>query len=260
MSLGLEVAFAGSHVFFPDGHLSRAGGTFDGTLAAAAIRDADPAAAPPEIRTLSGETLFVPAAQREELEQFCRACQIPVRKRPDIWGDLLEPFLDTLFTPEQEAVTLSRLRQAGLTDTAIGQIDYWRPMLIETPEPALAELLAAWEDFTVALRMRDGLSARAYERLRDALRACARSWEGRDSVPRLGANILVDIFPATEASADLYQGRSERESWRFHFICRTSSNNVSASADWAELGKNSGPPGVLSRHGGSTDGHPASGR
>jgi hypothetical protein len=122
MSLGLEVAFADSHVFFPDGHLSRAGGTFDGALAASAIRDADPAEAPPEIRTLSGETLFVPAAQREELERFCRACQIPVRKRPDIWGDLLEPFLDTQFTPEQEAVTLSRLRQAGLTDTAIGQI------------------------------------------------------------------------------------------------------------------------------------------
>jgi hypothetical protein len=54
--------------------------------------------------------------------------------------------------------------------------------------------------------MRDGLSERAYGRLRDALQACARSWEGRDFVPRLGANILVDIFPATEASAYLYSG------------------------------------------------------
>ena len=41
---------------------------------------------------------------------------------------------------------------------------------------------------------------------RHALQACASSWEGRDSVPRLGAYILVDIFPATEASADLYTG------------------------------------------------------
>jgi hypothetical protein len=122
VSLGLEVAFAGSHVFFPDSHRSRIGGTFDGRLAASAIRDADPAATPPEIRTLSGETLFVSATQREELERFCRASQIPVRKRPDIWGDLLEPFLDTQFTPEHEAETLSRLRQAGLTDTEIGQI------------------------------------------------------------------------------------------------------------------------------------------
>ena len=78
--------------------------------------------------------------------------------------------------------------------------------MTETPEPTLAELLAAWEDFIVALRMRDGLSARAYDRLRDSLQACASSWERRDSVPRLGANILVDIFPATETSADLYTG------------------------------------------------------
>ena len=81
--------------------------------------------------------------------------------------------------------------------------------MTETPDPALAELLAAWGDFIVALRMRDGLSARAYERLRNALQACARSWEGRDSVPRLGANILVDIFLATEASADLYTGEEQ---------------------------------------------------
>jgi hypothetical protein len=33
-------------------------------------------------------------------------------------------------------------------------------MLTETPEPTLAELRDAWEDFIVALRMRDGLSAR----------------------------------------------------------------------------------------------------
>jgi hypothetical protein len=122
MSLGLEVTFAADHVFFPAGHLSRAGGTFDGTLAASAIRDADPAAAPPEIRTLSGETLFVSAVQREDLERFCRASQIPMRKRPDIWGDLLEPFVGTQPAPGYEAVTLGRLRQAGLTDTEIGRI------------------------------------------------------------------------------------------------------------------------------------------
>jgi hypothetical protein len=79
----------------------------------------------------------------------------------------------------------------------------------ETPEPVLAELLDAWGDFIVGLRMRDGFSARGYERLRAALQACASSWEGRDSIPRLGANILVDIFPATEASADLYTGEEQ---------------------------------------------------
>jgi hypothetical protein len=84
-------------------------------------------------------------------------------------------------------------------------------MLIETPEPALAELRAAWEDFIVGLRVRDGFSAEAYERLRGALQACASSWEGRDCVPRLGANILVDIFVATEGTADLYDGEEKEK-------------------------------------------------
>jgi len=122
MSLGLEVAFADGHVRFPVGHLSRIGGTVDGTLPASAIREADPDAAPPEIRTRSGETLFVAAAQREELARFCQASQIPIRKRPDIWGDLLEPFVDTHPAPGHEAVTRARLHQAGLTDTEIDQI------------------------------------------------------------------------------------------------------------------------------------------
>ena len=122
MSPGLEVTFADDRVFFPAGHLSRIGGTFDGTVAASAICDADPAAAPPEIRTLSGETLFISAGQREELERFCRASQVPIRKRPDIWGGLLEPFVDTELTPEHKAATLTHLRRAGLTDTEISQI------------------------------------------------------------------------------------------------------------------------------------------
>jgi len=121
MPLKLDVTFAGDYVFFPAGHLSRIGGTFDGTLAAVGIRDADPAAAPPQIRTLSGKTLFVSAMQRADLERFCQASQIPLRKRPDIWGDLLEPFVDTELTPEHEAATRSRLSQAGLTDSEISQ-------------------------------------------------------------------------------------------------------------------------------------------
>ena len=57
MALGLEVTFADDHIFFPANHLSLIGGSFGGTLAASAIQDADPATAPPEIRTVSGETL-----------------------------------------------------------------------------------------------------------------------------------------------------------------------------------------------------------
>jgi hypothetical protein len=122
MALGLEVTFADDHIFFPANHLSLIGGSFGGTLAASAIQDADPATAPPEIRTVSGETLFVSAVQRADLERFCLASQVPIRKRPDVWGDLLEPFVDTRSTPQHEAATLNRLRQVGLTGPEIDQI------------------------------------------------------------------------------------------------------------------------------------------
>lgn len=122
MALRLEVTFADDHVAFPENHLSRIGGSVDGTVGAASIRDADPAASPPEIRTESGETLFVSATQRQDLDQFCQASQVPIRKRPDVWGDLLEPFLDTQLTARQQAATLSRLHEAGLTDAEIDEI------------------------------------------------------------------------------------------------------------------------------------------
>jgi len=122
MSLRLAVVFDHGCVYFPPGHLSRIGGTVDGAVTTDVIADADLTATPPEIRTVSGVTLFVSAEQREELEWFCRASRIPTRTRPDVWGDLLEPFLDTQFTPEHEAATLSRLRRAGMTETEVGQI------------------------------------------------------------------------------------------------------------------------------------------
>lgn len=122
MAHGLEVTFAGDHLLFPENHLSRIGGSFNGTLAAAAIQDADPAATPPEIRTRSGETLFVSATQRQDLERFCQASLVRIRERPDVWGDLLEPFTDTQLTPQHESATLGRLHQAGLTAAEIAQI------------------------------------------------------------------------------------------------------------------------------------------
>ncbi len=46
----------------------------------------------------------------------------------------------------------------------------------------------------------------AYERLRRALRGCVEAWAGFDAIPRVGVNVLVDVFPATEANAGLYEG------------------------------------------------------
>jgi hypothetical protein len=59
-------------------------------------------------------------------------------------------------------------------------------------------------DFLVALRSNDGFLRPLYDRLADALRECAAAWRGQDRIPRLGANVLVDIVPATQAAADAY--------------------------------------------------------
>jgi hypothetical protein len=75
--------------------------------------------APPEIRTTSGETLFIAAIQRPDLEQFCHRNGITKKHRPDIWADLLEPFLDTWFDPEDELATDNRLREAGLSQEEV---------------------------------------------------------------------------------------------------------------------------------------------
>lgn len=116
----------GGVTFGPEGvHFDRypyapAGVPPSGDVALAAIRDADPTSAPPEIRLRSGETVFVAAARRADLAAFCEQHRIPLLRRPDVWGALLEPFLDTQFTEADEQRTGARLLGAGFTadDTA----------------------------------------------------------------------------------------------------------------------------------------------
>ncbi|SEL53068.1 hypothetical protein SAMN05414137_109286 [Streptacidiphilus jiangxiensis] len=62
------------------------------------------------------------AVQRAELERFCLANRIRLQSRPNVWGDLLEPFLDTEFTPERRTVTQARLSQVGLDEDAVAGI------------------------------------------------------------------------------------------------------------------------------------------
>jgi hypothetical protein len=120
--VNLEVVLAGDHVRLKESALAFPGTAPGGAIPAAAVRDADPTAAPPELRTLSGDTLFVPAVQREELEHFCAANGIPRRTRPDVWGDLLECFLDTEFTPATRAATQERLSLSGLDEDEVAGI------------------------------------------------------------------------------------------------------------------------------------------
>jgi hypothetical protein len=70
--------------------------------------------------------------------------------------------------------------------------------------PEVEALITAAERFTVPLRMGQGIDDIAYESLRDALRMCAIAWRTEDLVPKVAANVLVDLYPAVEASSYIY--------------------------------------------------------
>ncbi|MFH9175483.1 hypothetical protein [Streptomyces albogriseolus] len=77
-----------------------------------------------------------------------------------------------------------------------------------TTNDPVSRLVQAWSAFDESLRSGSGFDEPAYDALTAALRGCATAWARLDAVPRLGANVLVDIFPATEANAALYAGEA----------------------------------------------------
>ena len=89
-----------------------------GVLAADRVRDGDDGAPLPELRLLSGETVFVPAARRGELKSFCRRNGIALRRRPDLWAALLEPFLvptlERALADEPDAAARALLARHGV--------------------------------------------------------------------------------------------------------------------------------------------------
>lgn len=70
----------------------------------------------------------------------------------------------------------------------------------------LCSLAEAWKAFDTSLRTNRGMDESALVALRAALVACASAWAELDAIPRRGANILVDIFPATESNSHAYAG------------------------------------------------------
>ncbi|MBG0853376.1 hypothetical protein I2W78_16350 [Streptomyces spinoverrucosus] len=62
--------------------------------------------------------------------------------------------------------------------------------------------------FDVSLWMRAGFDQAAYDALTEAPRECENGWAELDVISRLGTNVLVDVFAATEASAGLYKAET----------------------------------------------------
>ena len=94
----------------------------DGRLAYSEIRDVDPDAAPPEIRTRNGETLFISAEQTAEFRDAIADTGLVVARRIDTWELLLEPFLDTEFTIEQQEQTLATLERIEIPRDEVARI------------------------------------------------------------------------------------------------------------------------------------------
>ncbi|MFG1771816.1 hypothetical protein ACGFIX_19760 [Nocardia salmonicida] len=118
----MRVVIGDTEIQFVDYPFAGASVYPDGVLAVSEIADADPRAFPPELRTVSGETLFVLASDAPALAEFCRRTEIVVRRRGDIWADLLEPFLDTSFDDEDQRATEARLHRAGIALPEVADI------------------------------------------------------------------------------------------------------------------------------------------
>ncbi|MGV9872012.1 hypothetical protein ACWDUG_04525 [Streptomyces cellulosae] len=91
-----------------------------------------------------------------------------------------------------------------------------------TTDDPVSRMAQAWARFDESLRSGNGFDDTAYDALTAALRACAAEWAELDAIPRLGANVLVDLFPSTEANAALYRGgaadRVMRAAYELHAL------------------------------------------
>jgi len=67
--------------------------------------------------------LLVSRMELASLNTFCREHRLPFAKRYDVWADLLDPFLDTELSTEDQAASRQRLKERGsLTDAEIDAI------------------------------------------------------------------------------------------------------------------------------------------
>ncbi|MBY0550075.1 MAG: hypothetical protein K2W95_22560 [Candidatus Obscuribacterales bacterium] len=108
------VIFAPTYIEFSSYPYTAASVYPAGKITAQEIADVGISCAPPEIRLKKCETIFVPASDREKLKTWCEKNAVPLVDRLDVWGLLLDPFLDTEFSPEQQERTLQLLAQCGI--------------------------------------------------------------------------------------------------------------------------------------------------
>jgi hypothetical protein len=78
------------------------------------INEIDFKSHPPTFR-VGNELIFLTSEKKVELEEFAKKNNIKTVERPMVWGWILEPFLDTEFTPETDERLTKLLNNYGFT-------------------------------------------------------------------------------------------------------------------------------------------------
>ena len=91
------------------------------TFSANTIDDIDIRSYPPTIR-IGDELIFLSREKKPELEKFAADNNVKIVERPNIWGAILEPFLDTELTPEDDRRFLHFLESFGLTASEVNSL------------------------------------------------------------------------------------------------------------------------------------------
>jgi hypothetical protein len=154
--LSLNVEFLATGIAFHDYPFPPASIYPSSLLGYDTIREVLPDMAPPEVRTHRGEVLFISAVQKEQLRAAAEQHGLPIVTRVDIWDFILEPFLDTEYSEEDQARTLQILQENGIDSqrcealrSRVGAAMYrynFATMLWEWVHLGLYDLLLAIQD------------------------------------------------------------------------------------------------------------------
>jgi hypothetical protein len=68
------------------------------------------------------------------------------------------------------------------------------------------ELMEAWGEFIVALRLGDGYCDDKFLRLRAAMESVRDAWQDAEVVRKDAASVLVEMFSSVDAAGHLYKG------------------------------------------------------
>jgi len=69
-----------------------------------------------------GDIVFLPRDQAQQVTQFAEATSLEFVDRTDVWSLLLDPFLDTEFSKEEQARSLATLKSCGLSADRVEDI------------------------------------------------------------------------------------------------------------------------------------------